>query len=793
MQGDSPLTTNVLPLSSLSDLEQSELQTTLPQRSASASTSRSDLLRRNLATGEIDLWQINTPQSSTQNSKSQPLSTLPDQNDQLVGIGDFSGNAQDDLLWWNAATGAVKIWTIEGETVRQSTVKTVSDLKWQITNIGDFDQDGKLDLLWRNVQTGEVAFWLLNRTEFSASVYLPTISDLNWEIEHVGDFNRDRSLDIQWRNRQTGAVDIWLLDKTERSQSVTLGTVDLAWNIQGVGDFDGAASPLESRDRSLDLLWRNEQTGENVLWLLNGTEFKQAVSLPSNSLDWQIVSTADLNADGNLDLLWHHPTTGATTQWFLDQGSFTREEALQIPAALDWQPLGILSQGNFTDATSGNASPSPVPIPAEEQPQALVQGDSLSTAIVKNSPVFAVSDQVNSSNLNDFYQFSIGQSGVFTASLTGLTGDADIKLIQDINGNGAIDTGEVLAYQWERGTTSESLRRFLDPGAYYVQVLSYGTQASAYSLSTDFSAAAQDDQKFSINLSFSTGLEGLGEAARAAIAEAAKFWETIITSRSAITEFQDLTITLSGQNLVTQSGAADTSTLALAGPTFGISTTDTLVIRRGRGTINARKFDEFNANPLYLRNIMIHEFAHILGFGTAWEPIEFVDYDGTRFSMGKTWIDRTSATYLANTYAGYAYGDLLGAGGAVAVPIEQQVFAHWDEGRFDSELMTPFAEGAGVATPLSLLTLAALRDLGWNVNSGATQAYTLPNTAAQQPALLSSNSASTSQRQTAALQCGCGKCLAVIRGEPLAPTRLEDALWVARTSESNSDQALLAA
>ena len=90
-----------------------------------------------------------------------------------------------------------------------------------------------------------------------------------------------------------------------------------------------------------------------------------------------------------------------------------------------------------------------------------------------------------------------------------------------------------------------------------------------------------------------------------------------------------------------------------------------------------------------------------------------------------------------------------------AVPIEPGALAHWDETRFDTELLTPYAEVSGVATPLSQLTLAALRDLGWNLNFGVAQAYSLPSVA---PVVTLAPTAQRSQL-AAYTSCGCARCL----------------------------------
>jgi hypothetical protein len=350
---------------------------------------------------------------------------------------------------------------------------------------------------------------------------------------------------------------------------------------------------------------------------------------------------------------------------------------------------------------------------------------------VFNSPTFSVSDRVDRTNSTDFYRFTTNQSGIFTANLTGLSGDADVKLVQDRNNNGQIDQGEVIAWQWERGTRSESIRRFLNPGTYFVKVASYNNQTANYSLATNFAAAATDNRQFSIQLNFGQNLQNLNTAARNAINEAARFWEQVIPF-SSFDRPQTLTINVQGT-------FRNDSVLAFAGPSQLARTSNNRQLpTAGSATINTRYNADYNRTPSFLRDTMIHEFGHVMGIGTLWET-------------GQNLIDRASVTYRANTNAGWAYGEMLGTFSPAAVPVEPNIFGHWDEGRFREELMTPRAEGPGIATPLSQLTIASLRDLGWNVNYGAAQPYSLSRPLTAQSAIGATSVSSTSAISTSAI------------------------------------------
>ncbi len=86
-------------------------------------------------------------------------------------------------------------------------------------------------------------------------------------------------------------------------------------------------------------------------------------------------------------------------------------------------------------------------------------------------------DFVGTSDVVDYYSFSIaGSVSDFTVVLDGLSDWATLYLIEDKNGNGIVDSGEVLGSKSNNGypfNPSLSINRWLDPGTYYVLVSQY--------------------------------------------------------------------------------------------------------------------------------------------------------------------------------------------------------------------------------------------------------------------------------------------------------------------------------
>ncbi|MCW9680133.1 PPC domain-containing protein, partial [Dolichospermum planctonicum UHCC 0167] len=94
------------------------------------------------------------------------------------------------------------------------------------------------------------------------------------------------------------------------------------------------------------------------------------------------------------------------------------------------------------------------------------------------------SDWVGSADLNDYYKFNVGTQSNFSLSLTGLSADADVQLLNS--------SGTVISRSTAGGTTSESITRQLSAGTYYVRVYPYSGDTT-YSLSLNATATPVDN------------------------------------------------------------------------------------------------------------------------------------------------------------------------------------------------------------------------------------------------------------------------------------------------------------
>jgi hypothetical protein len=92
-------------------------------------------------------------------------------------------------------------------------------------------------------------------------------------------------------------------------------------------------------------------------------------------------------------------------------------------------------------------------------------------------------DLVGGIDRQDFYKFTTLKSGTFKATLSGVSDDVYIRLIQDLNGNGFVDGDERIAYGSASTSWNSPMLRSIAPGTYFVEVLSYANfDNTAYTL-----------------------------------------------------------------------------------------------------------------------------------------------------------------------------------------------------------------------------------------------------------------------------------------------------------------------
>jgi len=151
-------------------------------------------------------------------------------------------------------------------------------------------------------------------------------------------------------------------------------------------------------------------------------------------------------------------------------------------------------------------------------------------------------------------------------------------------------------------------------------------------------------------------------------------------------------------------------------------------------SVGGTKFDTFDLDFLermgLLDDVVLHEMAHVLGFGTLWskEPLDFLQNPSLPNNPG-------ADTHFNGPNAVAAFDDLPGGpwmpptSATSKVPVENTEGTlgirdnHWRESTFVSELMTPFIFTD--SNPMSIITIESLRDLGYEVDITQADPYSL--------------------------------------------------------------------
>jgi pimeloyl-ACP methyl ester carboxylesterase len=112
---------------------------------------------------------------------------------------------------------------------------------------------------------------------------------------------------------------------------------------------------------------------------------------------------------------------------------------------------------------------------------------------------------VGNLDTDDYYRFHLDANSNFRLDLNGLNADADVRLIQDINGNGLVDEEEVLDFSIASGNTPETIEKSLAAGDYYLWVYQYSGNTN-YNLSLSATPLPPDSAGNTLTAALDLGL-----------------------------------------------------------------------------------------------------------------------------------------------------------------------------------------------------------------------------------------------------------------------------------------------
>ncbi|MFN6256180.1 S8 family serine peptidase [Microcystis sp.] len=137
-------------------------------------------------------------------------------------------------------------------------------------------------------------------------------------------------------------------------------------------------------------------------------------------------------------------------------------------------------------------------------------GNTLATAraIAVGPSTTSYTDWVGSTDTNDYYRFSLANSSNFNLSLTGMTADGDVQLLNS--------GGSVIASSTNGGTASESITSQLSAGTYYIRVYPYQSANTNYNLAV---SATSGGGGTGFNSTYGYGLVNAAAAVAQAISQ----------------------------------------------------------------------------------------------------------------------------------------------------------------------------------------------------------------------------------------------------------------------------------
>ncbi len=231
------------------------------------------------------------------------------------GTSDWDRDGNQDVIVRKDATG--DLWLYPGQSVRgYSSIQPVKiGNGWNNATFfanTDWDRDGNQDIIVRNDDTGEL--WLypgqsVRGYSSAAPVKLGTNGTSgygNYSSMGAADWNQDGKVDLLLRENNSGQV--WVL---QGSGTRTTGTYLMSKILDGTNRFSAYGVTDWDKDTKQDLIMRNNDTGDLVLYPGNGTlsTLTSSVKIGNGWSGASFFGATDWDRDGSQDVVIRNDTT----------------------------------------------------------------------------------------------------------------------------------------------------------------------------------------------------------------------------------------------------------------------------------------------------------------------------------------------------------------------------------------------------------------------------------------------------------------------------------------------------
>ena len=287
-----------------------------------------------------------------------------------------------------------------------------------------------------------------------------------------------------------------------------------------------------------------------------------------------------------------------------------------------------------------------------------------------------------------------------------------------------------------------SIESFVEPGVTYEVVYRYLGPSCADSVSAGWSRAADATSPGSRRFDIDAVIVGTPSASlQSAVESAVDTWESIVTTSLPDVDFStgpipadtcvpgqpEVSDVVDDLRIFVRLDSIDGvgGTLANAGPCYRRLASGLPVV--ANITIDTDDLD--GASSALMRQLIVHEVGHTLGFGVRWHAFSLLRNPALDRFGQEIWPPPD--THFVGPLAVAAFDTAGGSAYASGkVPVANvggvgRANGHWRESVLGHELMTPILT-VGQAQPLSAVTIQSLADLGYGVDVSRAESYTLP-------------------------------------------------------------------